>query len=471
MALIIMSLFGMFLLTIFYRLYALSKQNIENMYETTASQAARDVRHYFTMPMDAVAFSAVKLNTMLKEKASHDQALEYVVNQTAVYSSIIDENNTGVYTYYDGEYLDGSGWIPPDDYDPKSRDWYKYAKEAGGKITLVKPYYNLQTFTIMMSVSQLLDDGDSVVSMDIFLDSVQEMTEDVHTKNDIEEALVMDSSGMIVAASDSEKVGNIYSEIRGSYEFDLYRAAFKGKENILTISSPDGPKMLFISEINDNWKIILVVDKSVAFRSLNSVYILSGAATIFTLIILILIFIYVHGKEKESRHLSVLSETDRMTGVKNHAAGEVDVRHLIQSGAEGMFCIMDADDFKGVNDNYGHDVGDKVIKAIADCLKKTFRDHDVIYRLGGDEFAVFAEGITNEETAIRVLNRFFENLKKMNIDEIKERCIFMSVGVTFCDDNNDDTFEKIYKRADEGVYESKKHSGNHISFSSNDVSK
>ena len=84
---------------------------------------------------------------------------------------IINENYTGVYSYYQGEYLDGSGWTPPSDYEPTERPWYRAAVEAGGKITTVKPYLNLQTRTMMMSVCQMLDDGKSVVSMDIFLDS------------------------------------------------------------------------------------------------------------------------------------------------------------------------------------------------------------------------------------------------------------------------------------------------------------
>ena len=54
-----------------------------------------------------------------------------------------------------------------------------------------------------------------------------------------------------------------------------------------------------------------------------------------------------------------------------------------------MFCLIDCDKFKSINDTYGHSVGDKVIIAVAEKLRKTCRDSDVVLRLGGDEFAIF----------------------------------------------------------------------------------
>ena len=76
-------------------------------------------------------------------------------------------------------------------------------------------------------------------------------------------------------------------------------------------------------------------------------------------------------KQREN-HLLYLSETDAMTKLNNRGGGEKKITELISEGTEGMFCLLDADKFKSINDNFGHDVGDKVIIAIADCLKKAF---------------------------------------------------------------------------------------------------
>ena len=56
-----------------------------------------------------------------------------------------------------------------------------------------------------------------------------------------------------------------------------------------------------------------------------------------------------------------------------------------------MFCIFDVDNFKLINDNYGHINGDRVLTAVADCMRKASQTGDVLLRLGGDEFAVFAK--------------------------------------------------------------------------------
>lgn len=70
---------------------------------------------------------------------------------------------------------------------------------------------------------------------------------------------------------------------------------------------------------------------------------------------------------------------------------------------------LDCDKFKAINDTYGHAVGDKVIIAIADTLRKSCRDDDVVLRLGEDEFAVFIPGMLDKERAEAFLTGFFKH--------------------------------------------------------------
>ena len=167
-------------------------------------------------------------------------------------------------------------------------------------------------------------------------------------------------------------------------------------------------------------------------------------------------------EKNRENNLIYLSQTDLMTGLKNRGSGEKIIKEMIENDIEGTFFMLDADKFKSINDNYGHDVGDKVIRAIADCLKKTFRAGDVVMRIGGDEFAV---GITDNAAAVILVEKFFTEIDKINIPEIGSRKISISLGSAFFTVDKNLSFAEIYKRADLAAYESKKIAGNfHTSF-------
>lgn len=169
--------------------------------------------------------------------------------------------------------------------------------------------------------------------------------------------------------------------------------------------------------------------------------------------------------EKRRRDkLLYLSETDQMTGINNRSSGERKVSKLLDQGYGGMFVMLDADKFKSVNDTFGHDVGDKVIIAIANCLKKTFRVDDVVMRLGGDEFAAFAVGVFTEDIGRMIINRLFDNINQIKIPELGDRKIEISVGAAFYMDDDSYAFSELYKRADECAYLSKKTPGNFVTF-------
>ena len=114
---------------------------------------------------------------------------------------------------------------------------------------------------------------------------------------------------------------------------------------------------------------------------------------------------------------------------------------------------MDVDIFKEINDNYGHAVGDAVLKRVAEVLVDHFKDRDIIARFGGDEFAVW---LTN-------LDREYGGFIEQRIDEINQvlsrpqddlPAVSLSVGGAFS--RQGDSFQEVYKRADEMLYAVKK---------------
>lgn len=164
-------------------------------------------------------------------------------------------------------------------------------------------------------------------------------------------------------------------------------------------------------------------------------------------------------KQRESK-LRYLSETDRMTGLYNRGSGERKIIKLLEKNQYGLLCLIDCDKFKRINDTYGHAVGDQVIVHIANALKNSCREHDVVLRLGGDEFAMYIPGLTKKEQAMMFADRVFGELQKIKIPEMKQNDpIYVSLGAAFCHDKENMTFDQLYRNADSAMYTSKKQTG------------
>ncbi len=168
--------------------------------------------------------------------------------------------------------------------------------------------------------------------------------------------------------------------------------------------------------------------------------------------------------KKLEKELVYLSETDDLTKINNRRSGEQKAELLLLNGKDGMFCIIDVDKFKIINDKYGHSAGDKVLIAIAECMKTAFRDRDIIMRLGGDEFSVYAVGVKTEEVVNACVNRFFTEISRINIPEIGDHKVSVSAGAVLCSSKSGMMLSDYYKAADFALYKSKKTPGNRLEF-------
>ena len=170
-------------------------------------------------------------------------------------------------------------------------------------------------------------------------------------------------------------------------------------------------------------------------------------------------------EEKRRRDkLKTLSETDQMTGINNRATGERKISALVGGGSGGMFVLFDIDKFKSVNDRYGHEMGDKVIIAVADVLNNAFRSTDIVMRLGGDEFVAYAPDVLAEESGRVIINRLFHSIDAIRIEGLEDFQLSISVGAAFCWYDELLPFSELYRRADTCAYQSKKINGNAVTF-------
>ena len=112
------------------------------------------------------------------------------------------------------------------------------------------------------------------------------------------------------------------------------------------------------------------------------------------------------------------------------------------------FMMIDIDNFKGINDTYGHLMGDKVIINIARFLEKHFGAYGLVSRFGGDEFAVFVTRSLNENDIEIKIKEFQSDAASISLGD--DRKVTCSIGV--CHVDNDKKFDDVYKKADEMLY-------------------
>ncbi len=152
-----------------------------------------------------------------------------------------------------------------------------------------------------------------------------------------------------------------------------------------------------------------------------------------------------------------LSRTDGLTGLLNRRAFFEEelprrLRRLERSGETAALFYMDLDNFKAVNDTFGHQRGDEVLLFLRDMLIEHSRPGDVIARLGGDEFALWLDGIRPEATVRRAetLMRESRALERFSADAICP--LGLSVGIATYDPAAGETLDQLLARADAAMY-------------------
>lgn len=158
------------------------------------------------------------------------------------------------------------------------------------------------------------------------------------------------------------------------------------------------------------------------------------------------------------------AETDAMTGLLNRQAGIEKITKIIKDNKQGMLALFDVDKFKRINDTYGHQMGDKVIIAVAKAMQETFRGEDITMRLGGDEYIFFVQDVNTEERGVQIIQRFFDAISNIKFSEVKDLSIELSLGATFIQNNQNIDFEEYYHRIDSCTYKSKKKEGKAYTF-------
>lgn len=157
---------------------------------------------------------------------------------------------------------------------------------------------------------------------------------------------------------------------------------------------------------------------------------------------------------EENKHWKKEATYDNLTGVLNRGMFMKQMRDEIERSnryeKEFSFIMIDIDNFKEINDKYGHQKGDDVLRSLGRVLVRTIRAMDRVGRLGGEEFGIFLPE-TDTEGAVNIAQRIRDEIKNIDVNGKK---FTVSAGVS-SKTKDRETAESIYKKSDEALYKSK----------------
>lgn len=194
------------------------------------------------------------------------------------------------------------------------------------------------------------------------------------------------------------------------------------------------------------------------FNATIQKYIMTTVITMLLILIMVFFFIRWHVEWFAKKFSEVVdrSKQDLLTGLYNKITFENEVKASLSNRGQdniAVLWILDFDNFKHVNDNYGHQIGDDVLKAFGKILNRSFRADDVIGRIGGDEFMVLMRDMRPEnlKRADEIAEEILKNLYDLKIGDAEHFSCSIGIG----SDAKGYDFTQLYQLADKALYEAK----------------
>lgn len=169
------------------------------------------------------------------------------------------------------------------------------------------------------------------------------------------------------------------------------------------------------------------------------------------------VMVDIDSQKKASAELQKRATRDVLTGLYNKASAKERVeRHLgnCPQGDLSALMVLDADDFKQINDHYGHMFGDAVLVKMASKIAALFRGNDTVARIGGDEYMIFMPNICKEEIASQRADELIRVLNVLLLEDVGEVAFSCSIGLAFAR-SGAIGYQELFNQADRALYRAK----------------
>lgn len=230
---------------------------------------------------------------------------------------------------------------------------------------------------------------------------------------------------------DSGSSGYFYGRYHGEVQYMVYQSA----------------------GLDNGWMMCYTVSGSEAGADFSFIFqdvLCLGAA--FLAGVLLLLIAIIHISLRDRRRLLRQAQTDPLTGLLNRTSTRECINEwLSDPSRQGALLMLDLDNFKEVNDAWGHQAGDAILVLTADLLRAHFRQSDVIGRIGGDEFMVLMKDVSSQQVVEQHMHRLCGEFRLLTDPQHPQISISGSVGAAMVPAHGH-TFEELYSHADHALY-------------------
>lgn len=195
------------------------------------------------------------------------------------------------------------------------------------------------------------------------------------------------------------------------------------------------------------------------------IYGFNSICTFIFLLIFSLIFVYemqnaTNKLRDQNNILEKLASTDPLTGLYNRRSMQIFLNHALESNSDFCVFMCDIDNFKKVNDTYGHDFGDEVLKGVSSIIQEHVNDYDYVCRWGGEEILVLCNNSTLNH-AHQIAEDVRRNIAN-NIFYFEDKLIHCSVTIGVSSHQQKDSIEDMITKADANLYYGKRNGKNRV---------
>lgn len=438
---------------------AIRKEIVSSSLPLLSENIYSGIQKELSLPINissAIARDAFLINWVRDGEIDVDRVVQYLAkikNEYGFFSTFLISEITENYYYYNGILKQLSS-------ADKHDEWYYMFVNSGKMYDLDVDTDEASENILTIFINYRLEDFDGtflgVAGVGVRLEHIADTLIQKQKKYD-RRIYLIDDNGIIQVHSDETKIeqtsifdqpgiSNIASSLMVKEEI-LVDKSYSTDNNQFLVSSRYIPEM--------DWFIIVEQQEEKALVIVKNNLLLTIIIGLITTILLIILSSITIGRFQ--KHLEMIASTDALTNTSNRREFELRFQKA-QYRAERYkipisLIIIDIDNFKSINDNEGHIIGDKVLMLFSSTVEKLIRPDDLLARWGGDEFIILLESNLEEAESLAERLRVFVSSKEISKTIGLEKDITISIGVTGY--NNKESINDIMSRVDKALYASK----------------